>query len=212
MRDLEEYYRTLLDRFGHQNWWPAESPFEMMIGAILTQNTAWTGVEKAITNLKENDLLNPESISTVDPERLAGLIRPAGYFNQKTKRIQTFTRWFLERFEGKMERMKEVPFLEMREELLAQNGIGPETADSILLYALRHPTFVIDTYTYRMLHRHGFVGEESSYEEMKTVMEEQLPKEEALFNDFHAQIVRVGKEYCRKKPKCKECPLKNDLP
>ena len=111
-----------------------------------------------------------------------------------------------------MERMKEVPFLEMREELLAQNGIGPETADSILLYALRHPTFVIDTYTYRMLHRHGFVGEESSYEEMKTVMEEQLPKEEALFNDFHAQIVRVGKEYCRKKPKCKECPLKNDLP
>ena len=212
MGDLEEYYRTLLDRFGHQNWWPAESPFEMMIGAILTQNTAWTGVEKAITNLKENDLLNPESISTVDPERLAGLIRPAGYFNQKRKRIQSFTRWFLERFEGKMERMKEVPFLEMREELLAQKGIGPETADSILLYALRHPTFVIDTYTYRILHRHGFVGEESSYEEMKTVMEEQLPKEEALFNDFHAQIVRVGKEYCRKKPNCKECPLKNDLP
>ena len=212
MGDLEEYYRTLLDRFGHQNWWPAESPFEMMIGAILTQNTAWTGVEKAITNLKENDLLNPESISTVEPEGLTGLIRPAGYFNQKTKRIQSFTRWFLERFEGNIKRMKEVPLLEMREELLAQNGIGPETADSILLYALRHPTFVIDTYTYRMLHRHGFVGEESSYEEMKTVMEEQLPKEEALFNDFHAQIVRVGKEYCRKKPKCEECPLKNDLP
>jgi endonuclease-3 related protein len=212
MGNLEEYYRTLLDRFGHQNWWPAESPFEMMIGAILTQNTAWTGVEKAITHLKENDLLNPESISTVNPERLAGLIRPAGYFNQKTKRIQSFTRWFLEKFEGKIERMKEVPFLEMREELLAQNGIGPETADSILLYALRHPTFVIDTYTYRMLHRHGFVGEESSYEEMKTVMEEQLPKEEALFNDFHAQIVRVGKEYCRKKPNCEQCPLKNDLP
>ena len=101
MGDLEEYYRTLLDRFGHQNWWPAESPFEMMIGAILTQNTAWTGVEKAITNLKKNDLLNPESISTVNPETLAGLIRPAGYFNQKTKRIQSFTRWFLERFEGK---------------------------------------------------------------------------------------------------------------
>lgn len=212
MGNLEEYYRTLLDRFGYQNWWPAESPFEMMIGAILTQNTAWTGVEKAITNLKENDLLNPESISTVEPERLAGLIRPAGYFNQKTKRIQSFTRWFLERFEGNIKRMKDVPLLEMREELLAQNGIGPETADSILLYALRHPTFVIDTYTYRMLHRHGFVGEESSYEEMKTVMEEQLPKEEALFNDFHAQIVRVGKEYCRKEPKCEECPLKNDLP
>ncbi|MDP6959312.1 MAG: endonuclease III domain-containing protein [Planctomycetota bacterium] len=212
MGDLEAYYQILLDRFGHQNWWPAESPFEMMIGAILTQNTAWTGVEKAISNLKKENVLNPRSLANLEPEKVATLIRPAGYFNQKTKRIQAFTRWFLERFEGKIERMQDVPFLEMREELLALNGIGPETADSILLYALKHPTFVIDTYTYRMLHRHGFIGEESSYEEMKTVMEEQLPKEEALFNDFHAQIVRVGKEYCRKNPKCEECPLKSLLP
>jgi len=212
MGDLEAYYQILLDRFGHQNWWPAESPFEMMIGAILTQNTAWTGVEKAISNLKKENVLNPRSLANLEPEKVAALIRPAGYFNQKTKRIQAFTRWFLERFEGKIEWMQDVPFLEMREELLALNGIGPETADSILLYALKHTTFVIDTYTYRMLHRHGFIGEESSYEEMKNLMEEQLPKEEPLYNDFHAQIVNVGKEYCRKKPKCEECPLKSLLP
>ncbi len=212
MGSLPEYYRILLTHFGHQNWWPADTPFEMMAGAILTQNTSWKGVEKAIINLKEHQVLDPESLAFVEHEIIARLIRPAGYFNQKAKRLKTFSRWFLDRFEGKISRMKEVPFSEMREELLGQNGIGPETADSILLYALRHPTFVIDAYTFRLLHRHGFVGEETSYDEMKALCEDALPADEALFNDFHAQIVQVGKEYCRKKPKCEECPLRELLP
>ncbi len=212
MAELREYYETLRDHFGLQNWWPAESPFEMMVGAILTQNTAWTGVEKAIGNLKKHALLDPHSIAESDPAILATLIRPAGYFNQKTKRLRSFAAWFVSRFDGDVQQMKTLPLAEMRVELLAQNGIGPETADSILLYALGHATFVVDAYTYRVLHRHGFVAEDATYDEMKALLEESLPSSEPLFNDFHAQIVTVGKHFCRTRPRCDECPLKPLLP
>jgi endonuclease-3 related protein len=210
--DLREYHRLLRERFGARNWWPADSPFEMMVGAILTQNTAWTGVEKAIANLKAADLLDPRRVAEADPAIVAALIRSSGYFNQKTKRLQDFARWFVDRFDGDPDQMKEVPLPEMREELLAQKGIGPETADSILLYALDHPTFVIDAYTFRVLHRHGFVGEDATYDEMKALFEDTLPNETDLFNDFHAQIVNVGKLFCRKTPKCDDCPLNPLLP
>ena len=212
MAKLLEYYSALYDRFGLQNWWPADSPFEMMVGAILTQNTSWTGVEKAIANLRNNDLLDPHTIVETEQDVLAGIIRPAGYYNQKAKRLKSYSGWFVERFDANVDQMKSIPLPQMREELLGQKGIGPETADSILLYALDHPSFVIDAYTFRVLRRHHLIDEEATYEEMKEFFEENLPPEPALYNDFHAQIVNVGKHFCRKTPKCTECPLAPLLP
>ncbi|MBI2901384.1 MAG: endonuclease III domain-containing protein [Planctomycetes bacterium] len=211
-KDLPRYYRALLKHYGPRHWWPAETPFEVMVGAILTQNTAWTNVEKAIHNLKAAGMLEPRPIAEADAATLARLIRPAGYFNVKARRLQDFVRWFVERWRGDVRIMRLVPPERMREELLDVKGIGPETADSILLYALEHPVFVVDAYTFRVLHRHGFVGEEATYDEMKEIFEGTVPRDAALFNDFHAQIVNVGKDFCRATPRCEKCPLRKFLP
>ena len=224
---LMKVYRTLLRRFGPQRWWPAcaagaatasarrrpaASPFEVMVGAILTQNTAWINVEKAIRNLKEAGLLDPKRILKIDRSKLARVIRPSGTFNIKSGRLKDFARWFIERFDGDIERIRREPTARLRGELLAVKGIGPETADSILLYALDHRSFVVDAYTHRVLKRHAIVGEKADDESIKALFESKLPRDRKLYNEFHALIVAVGKEYCRPVPRCDTCPLKPLLP
>lgn len=211
-KDLRKYYDALRAHYGPQRWWPGDTPFEVMVGAILTQNTAWTNVEKAIQNLRAHRLLEPVRLDEIDEDTLALALRPAGYFHVKAKRLKAFVRWFLERFGGSVERMRDVPPERLRAELLEVYGIGRETADSILLYALGHARFVVDAYTHRVLSRHGYVGEETSYEEMQEIFESALPPEPKLYNDFHAQIVAVGKDFCRPHPRCEECPLRKYLP
>ncbi len=207
-------YGALRDAFGHQGWWPGRSRFEVVAGAILTQNTNWRNVEKAIANLRAAGALDPAAMGRLAPAELASLIRPAGYFNVKARRLKAFLAWLLEEHGGSLDRMFARPLGPLREGLLSVKGIGPETADSILLYAGRKPSFVVDAYTWRLLTRHGLVPEETSYDEMKALFEENLPADVPLFNDFHAQIVRVGKEFCRKSaPRCDAgCPLKPFLP
>jgi endonuclease-3 related protein len=212
MANLRDYYKSLLRRFGPQDWWPGETPFEVMVGAILTQNTAWSNVEKAIHNLKTYDLLDPHKLHELDQDTLALAIKPAGYFNVKAKRLKSFIDWFVTRHQGDVEALKRIPPDRLRAELLEVKGIGPETADSILLYALDVPTFVVDAYTYRVLTRHDLIGEEATYEDMKELFQKRLPPDRKLFNEFHALIVAVGKDFCRSKARCDECPLKRFLP
>lgn len=205
---LEDIFTRLAQHFGPQHWWPGETPFEVMVGAILTQNTNWTNVARAIRNLKDAQLLDPHRLVALPHAELAMLIRPAGYFNVKTKRLQNFLRYFVERYNGDVERMAAVPLAVLREELLAVKGVGPETADSILLYALQQPSFVVDAYTYRVLQRHYLVGEETTYEELQAFFMDRLPPDTVHFNEYHALLVAVGKHYCRpKNPRCSACPL-----
>ena len=205
--ELIRFYEALLARFGPQGWWPGESGFEVMVGAVLTQNTNWANVEKAIANLKKENLLDPAALNDISREKLAQLIRPAGYFNVKTKRLKNLIGWFCREYQGSLEALAQSDISRLREELLSVNGIGLETADSIILYALGKPTFVVDTYTYRVLVRHGCIDMESDYEQIKEYCEGHLLEEVTLYNEFHALIVRVGKEYCRPKPRCADCPL-----
>ncbi len=225
-RLLHEVYQTLFEHFGPQHWWPGESPFEIMVGAILTQNTAWTNVEKAIMNLKRERVLTPKALFNLTPSRLARLIRPAGYFNIKARRIRNFTAFYLCHFGGKIEKMRILRTAKLRQMLLDVNGIGRETADSILLYAALKPIFVIDAYTRRIFARHRIAWRscgrlrrhspaslhEQDYESWRALFETSLPRNLELFNDFHAQIVALGKNYCRpKNPVCKGCPLQKYL-
>jgi len=202
------FYQTLLEHYGPQNWWPGDSPFEVMVGAVLTQNTNWTNVEKAIKNLKEADKLTPEKIDRLDQQELALLIRPAGYYNIKARRLKNLVHWFCRRGNGSVETLSDWPMDSLREELLSINGIGRETADSIILYALNLPTFVVDTYTYRILVRHGQIDPESDYEQIKEYCQYQLPQEVALYNELHALFVQVGKNHCKPRPQCQQCPLR----
>lgn len=202
-------YERLLERFGPRNWWPADSPFEVMVGAILTQNTAWTNVEKAIANLKRARVLSPRALADLPRERLAELIRPSGYFNQKAARLQDFARFFqAPPFRAAVKRMKAMETGELRERLLAQKGIGPETADSILLYALAKPVFVVDAYTRRAFHRLGYLPAKAGYAETQEFFTRHLPADLDLYNDFHAQVVALGNGFCRSRPRCEDCPLK----
>ena len=209
---LHTVYDHLRAAYGPQNWWPGNSPFEVMVGAILVQNTAWKNVEKAIRNLADADLLEPHALANVDAEELQELIRPAGYFRLKTKRLLHLVRFVVDRYDGDLDAMFSVSLSTLREELLSLNGIGPETADSILLYAGEQPTFVVDTYTHRVLARHGWIGYEAGYYEIKDTFEAELEQDVALFNEFHALLVRVGHHHCRKTPKCAKCPLAELLP
>lgn len=204
-------YRRLYDRYGPQGWWPGDGPFETIIGAILTQNTNWKNVEKAITNLAENDCLSPEKLRNLDVETLAGLIRPAGYFNQKAQRLKGFIDWLFEKHDGSIENLAALPTSTLREQLLSLKGIGPETADSICLYAFDKPLFVVDTYTARIFGRHGFLEPGCGYQEIQELFHAGLEHDIALFNEYHALIVQLGKEHCKRKPICKGCPLE-DLP
>ncbi len=204
---LKDVFRRMKKAWGPQHWWPGETPFEVMVGAILTQNTAWTNVEKAIANLKGAGVLDPEKLRDLPHSTLATLIRPAGYYNIKAKRLRSFLDWFHERYEGSVERMFETSLASLREELLAVKGIGPETADSILLYAGGLPKFVVDAYTYRILLRHGMIADDATYEEIQELFETKLTSDVALWNEYHALLVHAGKDHCKSRPKCEGCPL-----
>ncbi len=211
-KELMEIYTVLLDYFGHRGWWPGTTRFEIIIGAILTQNTAWKNVEKAIANLKKEKQLSYKGLSSISIEKLAELIRPSGYYNQKALKIKAFLAFLKESYEGNVSLMFRQDPKVLREELLNIKGVGPETADSILLYAGEHLSFVIDLYTYRVLTRHGWVEDEIDYHGMKDFFEDRLPNNVELYKDYHAQLVAVGHKFCRKTPKCDECPLKPFLP
>ena len=204
---LMVFYEALLGRYGRQHWWPGETAFEVMVGAVLTQNTNWGNVEKAIGNLRAAGKLTAEGIMALPDERLAALIRPAGYFNIKTRRLKNLVRWFCAECGGDMEVLRAWSVYRLREELLGVKGVGRETADSIILYAAGQATFVVDRYTYRVLLRHGCIDRESDYEMIKEYCEGHLPSDADLFNELHALIVRVGKEHCKPRAKCAGCPL-----
>jgi endonuclease-3 related protein len=204
---LRKIYELLMAAYGPRQWWPAESPFEVCVGAILTQNPSWRNVEKAIANLKREGILSPRGMNDTDTVLLAEIIRPAGFHNVKSRRLKSFVAWLLAKSGG------DVPSLflgqrpVLRAELLALPGIGPETADAILLYAGQQPSFVVDAYTRRLFSRLGLVRGVVGYEELRTLFMVNLPADVPLYNEYHALIVEHCKVVCRKKPCCRECPL-----
>ncbi|MBU0484567.1 MAG: endonuclease III domain-containing protein [Proteobacteria bacterium] len=203
---LLEIYSTLLEHFGHQNWWPGDTPFEVMVGAVLTQNTNWGNVERAIANLRRDNLLSFTTLAALPSEILAEKIRPSGYFNLKAARLKNLLAAISDF--GGLDLFFAQETAELRESLLAIKGIGPETADSIILYAANKPIFVVDAYTHRILSRHNLICEEADYQEIQELFMDSLPEDLALFNEYHALLVMVGKEYCKKsKPLCAICPL-----
>lgn len=204
---LNAMYEALLRAWGGQKWWPGETPFEVMVGAILTQNTNWTNVEKAIANLKAAGMLNPQALHYASAERIAELIRPSGYFNVKARRLKNFLDFYFCEAGGSYARLIALPTPELRAKLLAVNGLGPETVDSILLYALNRPVFVIDAYTRRLLRRHLLIQGDEDYETLRALFEYHIPRSRKVFNEYHALIVRAGKYHCRPKPQCAGCPL-----
>ena len=205
--DLLRLYDRMNARFGDLHWWPADGPFEVMVGAILTQNTAWTNVEKAIAALKQRRLLTPLALSRTDEATLAGIIRPSGYYNVKAKRLKAFVRFFLAEYGGNAEAMSAWEIAPLREKLLGVPGVGPETADSILLFACRKPVFVSDAYTRRILLRHRLIPADADYHQIQNLFMANLPPDVVLFNQFHALLVQTGKAFCRKTPQCAPCPL-----
>lgn len=200
-------FHLLKAHFGPQHWWPAETPIEVMVGAVLTQNTNWQNVEKAMLNLKKRDLLSVERLHALGPEPLAQEIRPAGYYNIKAKRLKNLIAFVMAAYGGELNALKQEDTQRLRQGLLSVNGVGPETADSILLYAFNRPVFVIDAYTRRILSRHAVAGEHEDYDELQGWFMLHLPAQVALYNEFHALMVQIGKHYCRRSPLCKGCPL-----
>jgi endonuclease III related protein len=238
--EIPQYYTALLARYGPQNWWPARSRFEVIVGAYLTQNTNWSNVEKAMLNLRRARRLSVAAMRSIPLDELETLVRPSGYFRQKARNVKTFISCLDERYSGSLSRMFAEPTVKLRAELLELNGVGPETADSILLYAGNHPVFVVDAYTRRVLLRHGIINQKTSYEEIRAMIENAISSSgaESLivkesgsdprhpvsrmsssvrtelaqhYNELHALIVRVGNHYCRAKPICEGCPLQTFL-
>jgi endonuclease III related protein len=211
--ELAIYYDALFRAHGPQHWWPGRTRFEVIVGAILTQSTSWSNAELAIGALRRKKLLSIEAIEHIPLARLACLIRSSGYFRQKARKLKAFVHFVRKDYQGSLDKMFAAPTTELREQILAVHGIGPETADSILLYAGKHPVFVVDTYTRRMLERHRLGSEKFSYEEIRQLFETNLPPNAALFNEYHALIVHTGKHFCRKRQaECKECALRPFLP
>jgi endonuclease-3 related protein len=237
---IPQYYTTLLARYGPQNWWPARSRFEVIVGAYLTQNTNWSNVEKALLNLRRARRLSVSAMRQTPIDELEALVRPSGYFRQKARNLKTFISFLDHQYSGSLSRMFAQPTAKLRAELLELNGLGPETADSILLYAGNHPVFVVDAYTRRVLLRHSLINEKTGYEEIRTMIEEAISNSEAEsliaknvvcdprhpvsrmsssaptelaqhYNELHALIVRVGNHYCRANPICEGCPLQTFL-
>lgn len=204
---LLNIFNRLLGHYGPLQWWPAETPFEVCVGAILTQNTAWSNVEKAISALKQANVLTPEGLRAVDPDQLATLIRASGFFNVKSRRLKEFITWLFDRYDGSLERMFAIDWRTLRADLLQVRGIGPETADAILLYAGNKPTFVVDAYTRRLFRRLGMLSERADYEETRALFMSNLPADTVLFNEYHALIVEQCKQFCRSRPRCNGCPL-----
>ncbi len=200
-------YQQLYDAYGPRHWWPGETPFEVMVGAILTQNTSWKNVERAIQRLKDEGLLEAKGIHQMKGSRLATLIRSSGYYRIKAERLKAFVSFFFENYDGSLKKMKKETLETMREKLLRVKGIGPETADSILLYGLKKPIFVVDAYTRRIFSRHGMVSENASYGEIQRLFMDFLPLDERLFNEYHALLVHLGKTLCKEVPRCDACPL-----
>jgi endonuclease III related protein len=210
---LQEYFNVLLRSSGPQDWWPGRTRFEIIVGAILTQNTSWTNVERAIQSLRRERLLTPTAMLSTSTNRLASLIRSSGYFRQKARKLKEFVAFLQTQYGGSLSKLFRTPTTVLREQLLGVHGIGPETADSILLYAGNHPVFVVDAYTRRVMERHGLVQEKNTYEGIRGLFERSLPVDVKLFNEFHALIVHVGKNFCRpKSPVCSACPLNCYLP
>nr|VFK55417.1 MAG: DNA-3-methyladenine glycosylase III [Candidatus Kentron sp. TUN]VFK55529.1 MAG: DNA-3-methyladenine glycosylase III [Candidatus Kentron sp. TUN]VFK61664.1 MAG: DNA-3-methyladenine glycosylase III [Candidatus Kentron sp. TUN] len=207
-RRLLSVYQTLDEYYGPQDWWPGDSSFEIMVGAVLTQNTAWSNVEKAIGNLKAADCLDADAIVALPAADLAELIRPSGYFNLKAKRLQYFCRWYTK--QGQYDELARLNTLALRDALLSTYGIGPETADDILLYAFDRPVFVIDAYTRRIFSRLEILDGDLPYEVLRSEIEGALPADSKLFNQYHALIVQHGKDICRKRPRCAQCCLRRD--
>jgi endonuclease III related protein len=211
--ELNFYYETLLRAHGPQHWWPGRTRFEVIVGAILTQNTNWSNAERAIAQLRRARLLTVIAIERVPRSRLSRLIRASGYFRQKARKLKAFVHFLRKQYEGSLDKMFASPTKELREQLLAVHGIGPETADSILLYAGEHAVFVVDAYARRILERHNLTKGRHSYEEIRRLFEASLPASAPLFNEFHALIVHTGKHFCRKKnPRCEKCALAAFLP
>jgi endonuclease-3 related protein len=208
MNKVYEIYEILLDHFGPQGWWPGDTSFEIMVGAVLTQNTNWTNVSRAINNLKKENLLSFEKLHALPVEVLAEKIQPAGYFNLKAARLKNLLNFIAQEYNGSLEDLFAQDIQTLREHILTVKGIGPETADSILLYAGGKPAFVVDAYTHRIFVRHNIIAEEEGYYEIQEYFTLSLPEDVELFNQYHALIVRLGKEFCKKsKPLCSRCPL-----
>jgi endonuclease-3 related protein len=205
---LSAIYSALFDYFGPQYWWPGETPFEVMVGAVLTQNTNWHNVSRAIANLKADNLLSLSALVALPKEELAERIRPAGYYNLKAGRLKNLLLFIDGRYHGGMEDFLAQDTETLRRLLLEVKGIGPETADSIMLYAAHKPVFVVDAYTHRILFRHGLIAEDDGYHEIQEMFHDALPQEVPLYNEYHALLVQLGKEFCKKtRPRCSSCPL-----
>ena len=204
---LQDFYERMSAHYGPTHWWPGDTDFEIAIGAILTQNTAWTNVEKAIVNLKAAELLSPGAMMNASDAALEAALRPSGYFRQKAKRVRLFCEHLTTHYGGSLKRMSARPLRELREELLALHGIGPETADDILLYACDKPVFVVDAYTRRILSRHGLVEPKVGYEALRAQLETHVPSDLHAYREYHGLIVWTGKDFCRTHPRCGGCPL-----
>jgi endonuclease-3 related protein len=203
-----ELYERLFEAFGPLHWWPAESRFEVIMGAVLTQNTAWRNVEKGIAALKARDLLSPEAMYNIPLNKLAALIRPCGYYNIKAERLKSFVMFLYKGYEGDLDKLLGIELITLRKELLSVKGIGPETADSIILYAAQKPSFVVDAYTQRVLYRHHLIPNDVSYDMIQNFFMDRLPRDVQLYNEYHALLVHLGKSFCSKtRPKCVQCPL-----
>jgi len=207
-KKLLQIYQRLHNSIGPRQWWPGDSTFEVIIGAILTQNTSWKNVEKAIGALKERKVLHPLKLYNLEEERLAKIIKSSGFFNIKAKRIKNFIGFLFENYQGSIEKMFSEELTSLRENLLNINGIGPETADSILLYAGEKPIFVVDAYTKRILIRHNLIPETASYSEIQELFMKNLEKDVKMFNEYHALFVYIGKNFCKRIPKCESCTIK----
>jgi endonuclease-3 related protein len=205
---LTAIYERLFERYGHQHWWPADTPFEVVVGAILTQSVSWMNVETAIRNLKRENALSPDGLLRLDETKLASLIRPTGYYNAKARKLKAFVEHLSQSYDNDLDALFRGDTEELRRELLSIHGIGPETADSILLYAAGKPVFVVDAYTRRLMNRLGFVSENVTYHELQKLFMDNLPLDVALFQEYHALIVAHAKFVCRKRdPLCDDCPL-----
>lgn len=205
-RKLNSIYKSLVKHFGEQQWWPAETDFEVMVGAILTQNTAWTNVELAIKNLKQHGKLSAANLLALDHNILASLIKPSGYFNIKAKRLRNYCRWYVA--QGGYQALVKLDTKTLRHELLSVNGVGPETADDILLYAFKRPMFVIDAYTKRLLMRLGLIQGDESYHQLQSLFHQHMDADVYTYNQYHALIVQHAKDHCRVKPLCEGCCLR----
>lgn len=202
-----EIYQKLYNHYGSQHWWPGDSPFEIMIGAILTQNTVWHNVEKAINNLKQENLINPKRLAKLSKSELSVLIKPSGFYNIKAKRLMSFTNFINNKYSGRVEKMKQQKLSVLRLQLLSVHGIGEETCDSILLYGLNKPIFVVDAYTKRIFSRHEYFDAKTNYSLVQRFFMQNLPKSVKIYNEFHALLVTLAKDFCRTKPKCTTCPI-----